>query len=253
MDTTQLIFIEKINRQAEEYIATHNHNSLEVIFYIKASGTTTIGDRKYDFSDGSVAIINRRVPHDEYHEITADIIYFNCQFSHFTLPDGVYTPKNLPMLLQIVWLILSESRLPKFSYEMMIESKLNELFILLKRELLSNRYHDMEQCMLYLGEHCNTPLNLQEVGEQFGLHYETFRHRFKKIYGMSPQSFIIYKRLMMASELLTGSEHSCTEIALMCGFADGAQFSKMFKRQFGSTPKQFREMIGADHIRPDTK
>jgi AraC-like DNA-binding protein len=38
-----------------------------------------------------------------------------------------------------------------------------------------------------------------------------------------------------------GSDESLSEIALNCGFADQSHFSREFRRQFGRTPRDYRE------------
>ena len=51
------------------------------------------------------------------------------------------------------------------------------------------------------------------------------------------------QRLLACSDALSDPVNNQTiaEIAYSWGFADQAQFSRAFKRQFGSTPKEYRE------------
>ena len=48
-------------------------------------------------------------------------------------------------------------------------------------------------------------------------------------------------RLRIASRALIHTEGSLSEIALSSGFADQSHFSREFRRQFGRTPREYRE------------
>jgi AraC-like DNA-binding protein len=45
----------------------------------------------------------------------------------------------------------------------------------------------------------------------------------------------------MASRALIHSDASLSEVALNGGFADQSHFSREFRRQFGRTPREYRE------------
>ena len=78
-----------------------------------------------------------------------------------------------------------------------------------------------------------------------GYSYDYFRHYFKKQYGMSPQSYLINVRLENAYSMLSSTpDISITEVAISCGFSDSSQFSVMFSRHFGTSPKKFQKSIG---------
>lgn len=90
----------------------------------------------------------------------------------------------------------------------------------------------------YLSENYSESVDMHLLAENFGYSYDYFRHEFKKEFGMSPQNFIITHRLNNAYKMLTTLHMSCTETAYYCGFSDSSQFSKMFKKKFGISPKK---------------
>jgi DNA-binding response OmpR family regulator len=59
--------------------------------------------------------------------------------------------------------------------------------------------------------------------------------------GLSATYFIRYVRLSKAKELLLHSGFKISAIASDCGFNDPAYFSRVFKKEFGSTPQQWRD------------
>lgn len=241
MSSTKLFFIHELCKDRNYFVDTHSHPQTELVFYRKANGTTEINGNSYDFTDNSIAVINPNTPHNENHNTAYDIIFLAFSFEHFQIPNGVYKPKNFNTLEKIATQIYRETRSPHYALNLYISSKLNELMVLLVRELFSgNSDEQVHECMLYLSENCHKDIDMKKLSEKHNIAYDSFRRKFKKLYGMSPTNFIITQRLAKASDMLIKTNLSCTEIAYECGFSDSAQFSKLFKRQFGVSPKQFK-------------
>ena len=58
--------------------------------------------------------------------------------------------------------------------------------------------------------------------------------------GDSPYQFVMDYRAEQARKLLADKQRPLSDIALACGFADQAHFTRIFKRLTGETPKAFR-------------
>jgi transcriptional regulator GlxA family with amidase domain len=68
-----------------------------------------------------------------------------------------------------------------------------------------------------------------------------FERQFHATFHLTPQKFLRKLRLRIASRSLMDTDESLSEIALKCGFADQSHFSREFRRQFGRTPREYRE------------
>jgi len=68
-----------------------------------------------------------------------------------------------------------------------------------------------------------------------------FERQFRAAFHLTPQKFLRKLRLRIASRALMYTDESLSEIALKCGFADQSHFSREFRRQFGRTPRHYRE------------
>lgn len=67
-------------------------------------------------------------------------------------------------------------------------------------------------------------------------------HRlFKSVFGMSTEAFIVKTRVQAASDDLTLTNKSLSEIAIDHGFCDQSAFSRSFTRHTGETPLKFRQ------------
>jgi AraC-like DNA-binding protein len=68
-----------------------------------------------------------------------------------------------------------------------------------------------------------------------------FERQFRAAFHLTPQRFLRKLRLRIASRALMDTDESLGDIALNCGFADQSHFSREFRRQFGRTPRDYRE------------
>jgi len=69
----------------------------------------------------------------------------------------------------------------------------------------------------------------------------TFKRRFARLYGgMSPNKWILQKRMKLAAELLQHQEKP-SEVAYKVGYENHSSFTQSFKQIFGQTPREFQQ------------
>ena len=73
-----------------------------------------------------------------------------------------------------------------------------------------------------------------------GLAERTFKRRFRNATGTSPISYVQEVRIEEAKRLLESSLCSTDEVGVAVGYEDPASFRRLFKRQTGLTPGQYR-------------
>lgn len=93
----------------------------------------------------------------------------------------------------------------------------------------------------YIDENYTKEIDIKELAKKEHISYAYFRTIFKKKTGISPNQYIIMLRLRNASILLKQTELSIKEIAESVGFSDQMYFSRIFKKRFGMTPRDFRK------------
>jgi AraC-like DNA-binding protein len=71
----------------------------------------------------------------------------------------------------------------------------------------------------------------------------TFKRDFDTIYGVTPQRWLIKKRLALAHYMLLENRQKPVEVYREVGFEDLSHFSYAFKKQFGYAPKTIRQTI----------
>lgn len=93
----------------------------------------------------------------------------------------------------------------------------------------------------YLREHLSDPeLPIGELSAIAGVSDVYLRRLFKKQFDLSPAAFVTRERMTLAKGLLENEELSIAQIALQAGYRDPLYFSRMFKKQTGLSPTQYR-------------
>lgn len=239
----KLIFCNRDYREQACYIAPHSHDCNELVFYgDTAVGQTEIGGEKYTFSPSSVALIHRGTVHSEVHVQGTDVIFFGFEASS-PVPDGVWNDMNVvrPLFCNIV----EEVRNQEWGYEKIISLKIQEILTYLERKSSgeSGGVKNLAFCKRYMEENYMQDVSVDELARMTCYSRDRFRHLFAEEYGLYPQNYLISVRLRNAEQLLCTTNLSCTEIAMICGFSDSGQMTKMVKKKYGKTPKEIRKAL----------
>lgn len=133
-------------------------------------------------------------------------------------------------------------------YEEMLALLLTRLLIVFKRELsrehiLKNEYLDreMDYAVSYFNGNYNKDISIEQYAESRGMSVSWFIRNFKKYTGMTPMQFIVSRRINNAQLLLEQTNYSINEIAKVVGYDDQLYFSRLFRKQKGFSPSQYRK------------
>ena len=91
-----------------------------------------------------------------------------------------------------------------------------------------------------IGENLARPLSIEGLAAESGMSVAHFQRMFMKIIGVRPGRYIVQQRLNSASRLLETTDLCVSDIAISTGFCDQSHFTKMFKRERGMTPGEYR-------------
>lgn len=83
-------------------------------------------------------------------------------------------------------------------------------------------------------------LKIADAAKVAGMGESHFRRLFKSAYAVSPVKYISLLRINRAKEYIRYSGDSFSEIAQKCGFASVYYFSRIFKKEAGCTPGEYR-------------
>jgi AraC-like DNA-binding protein len=91
---------------------------------------------------------------------------------------------------------------------------------------------------------------LAGLAGQAGMSRTLFAARFRAAVGESPMRYLAKIRLGQAAGYLTTTRLSVEAIARRTGYSTSASLSKAFKREFGSSPGQYRDSGGSVAVTP---
>ena len=95
----------------------------------------------------------------------------------------------------------------------------------------------------YINNHLSEDLSLDKLASFFYSSKYHISHVFKDNMGISIHQYIIKKRLHASKNgILSGIPF--TELYHQYGFSDYTSFYRAFKKEFGLSPKEFREQKG---------
>lgn len=83
--------------------------------------------------------------------------------------------------------------------------------------------------------------DVEAFAKQMAVSRATLNRKIKAITGTSPKAFIRSMRMKRAAHLLASSDLPINEIFFQVGFYDASNFSRVFRKEFGMTPSQYRE------------
>jgi AraC-like DNA-binding protein len=227
-------------RAKDTTIGSHIHNTNEFVFYNSCAGFSVINNQSFEIKPNTFAIIPARVPHYEIHNKEGTLFYMSFHCEDLPLPAGVYDDDfsgNFKNLAHQIW---EEFQGNYDDKKLMLNILGQELLLMLQRKANepSQQPKDLSFAKRYIEENYHSKIKFSALAENCGYGYDYFRHRFKSVYGVSPQQHLINTRLDTAKKILETSSMNCTETAFSCGFSDSAQFSTMYKRRFGVAPKK---------------
>ena len=93
------------------------------------------------------------------------------------------------------------------------------------------------------------PLNVAQMATKAALTERTFIRRFHKATGLRPAEYLQQQRVHKAREKLENTATTVEQVAWQVGYEDVSAFRRMFQKQTGLTPSQYRERFagGGQH------
>lgn len=92
----------------------------------------------------------------------------------------------------------------------------------------------------YIEKHYADPISLESIAQHFYVSKEHLSRAFKSTTGENLSDFIVRTRMEKAKNLLEKAEISIKHAARLTGYPELPYFHRVFKKQFGITPGEFK-------------
>ena len=224
----------------------HTHNTFNITLVLDQVFTTKLSDRLLRASTGAIVITNP----DEVHATICDNKLGSSFFTFYVSPEVVkYLNKRNPVTFynkvihdNVMFQELHDlSRMFYHSQNDMEEKLTLALEHLIKRHANDSSAPDNKRRLFhsFLEENELDKFSLEGTASKFGLDKFKFLRLFKQETGLTPNNYIILKRIEKCKELLK-TQDDLLDIAIQTGFYDATHLCKYFKKITGITPLAYR-------------
>lgn len=145
--------------------------------------------------------------------------------------------------------MINELQTCRVGYQELLEMYLRQIFLLVQRSRQERKptvssyiQEEMEYARRYFNEHYNEPISIEEYAQSRGMSVSWFLRNFKQITTMSPMQYILSIRINNAVSLLETTDYNITEISAIIGYDNPLYFSRIFRKQIGMSPSDFRKL-----------
>lgn len=228
-------------------VNAHKHDHWEIIYVTEGNGELELSSgESYPYSKGNILCI----PPDLVHKNVSSVGFKNL---HLTI-DGLQLTSDKPIILLSSENTKDFARLLDMCYKyfhlLPIEHEFNfalsnAVVSLLTYLVNNNKISPVSQTIgkRIINNYTDPSFELDSVYEDIPYAKEYARKIFIIDYKVSPAKFLTNKRIELAKQLLSErktSNYSIKEIAESCGFFDQLYFSRVFKKETGIAPKDFK-------------
>ena len=253
-------------------VASHAHDYYEFYFFLEGDVSMEIEARSYPLAHGDVILIppgvsHKLIIHDPAQPYRRFVFWMSREFCRHLLALSA----DYGYLMQVVrerqdyifhndritfnaiqsrlLRLLEEMRGRRFCRDAQISLCVKDLLLYLTR-LIYERNHTRlqpetdslyESLCAFIEEHIEEKLSLERLSEEFFVSKYHIAHVFKENLGLSVHKYVMKKRLGLCRQAIL-SDMSVTEAYQAFGFGDYSSFYRAFKREYGISPKEVRDM-----------
>jgi len=98
----------------------------------------------------------------------------------------------------------------------------------------------LSAALAHIDDHLDQPLRVPDLAARAGLSPFQFDQRLRALFGLSAGQYLSRLRIGRACDRLRHTEAPLSELALECGYADQAAFTRQFHKSVGLTPGAYR-------------
>lgn len=267
----------------KERIPSHSHEFIEFVYVAEGRGVHQYKGERFYIKKGDVFVIEPNISHAYEVNQEDQLLVYNILFlpsllnnelkalsrvnsfvDFFFVEPFLRNAMNFSAHLKLngyeqaeikkfIQNLLYEYNEKKLGYRIMAITHMIELFVFLSRcydkhPPLKTFEYD-EQVITYIcrfiEKHYEKDLTLEQISKMCGMSKTTFSIKFKSQTGVSLIEFRNAVRIKQSLFLLENTNQTIHSISGNVGFKDLSFFNKLFKKEIGKTPREYRSQKSA--------
>jgi AraC family transcriptional regulator len=101
----------------------------------------------------------------------------------------------------------------------------------------------------YMEEHLQDKLSLDELAHETDYSRAHFLRMFRAATGKTPHQYLTERRIERAKNMLMEAKKiSLIDVAARCGFSSQSHLARVFRKQVGATPSEFKRKPGLRNL-----
>ncbi len=241
------------------YESTFTPDYSKFYFILDGEGTITVGDQTFFPKKGELWLMPAGVPQsfsvtDPENTYLKYWVHFRARVGEINLFDLIKTPLCLQVHHDRYLKNLFDQMISYYSEgngitkQTMINTYMTQIVCYylelavasgIEPVLLSENTV-IPKVLSYIKQHLSDDLTLKDLAAAAHLQENYFVRYFKKFTNTSPMQYVNNERIKKAAYLLTTTDEKISKIAAMSGFSDEVYFSRVFKKNYGVTPSNYR-------------
>lgn len=258
-------------------VKSHAHRYYEFYFFLQGDMVLHIAEKEYVIQPGDVivlppdvhhyvTVINPETPYRRFvfwitREYCQQMMELSLDYGYLMQHVAVtgkyiyhYDVIGFQALQSKVFRLIEELKSDRFGKAAKVNLCVNDLVLHLNRTIYEME-HPMtpkenrrlyENLIQYIEDHLDEDLSLEHLANEFYVSKYHIAHVFKDNIGLSIHQYITKKRLSICRDALLG-QMEISEAYSRCGFKDYSSFFRAFKKEYGISPKEYRELHRLDN------
>lgn len=253
-------------------VTDHTHDYYEFYVFMEGSVSMSIEGKAYHLKPGDMLLIPPGIRHHAFNveenvpyqrfvfwisqdychrlkEVSEDYVYLMKHVQSKKQFLYHYDPVGFNALQAKIFRLIEEIHADRFGKAAKIELCVNELMLHLNRTVYEMEHPTTrkeadalyDNIIQYIESHLDADLSLDELSKTFYVSKFHISHIFKENFGISIHQYITKKRLSMCRDAILSNDN-ITKVYLMFGFKDYTSFFRAFKKEYGISPKEYKEL-----------
>lgn len=258
-NSVKLLYVSTAKYGGDWHSMMHTHACTEVFYVVGGLGQFKIEELVRPVSADDMVIVNPNVEHTEVSLNQNPLEYIvmgveGLEFDAGEDGDDRYCVVNFRNgredVLHTLRSLLGEIETKGAGYEVVCQDLLEVLLVRLMRRTdfsltpAPPRTRASKECAAvrrYIDGHFKENITLDQLSELAHVNKYYMVHTFSREHGVSPISYLISRRIQESKMLLSGTDHSLSQISHMLGFSSPSYFSQSFRKLEGMSPIEYRK------------